>query len=50
MILFPLPVIAAITLGIVGAVIESLSYLSPRAGHQGARCPPSSRRANRCGR
>ena len=27
MVLFPLPVIAAITLGIVGAVIESLSYL-----------------------
>ena len=27
MVLFPLPVIAAITLGIVGAVIKSLSYL-----------------------
>lgn len=27
MVLFPLPVIAAITPGIVGAVIESLSYL-----------------------
>ena len=27
MVLFPLPVITAITLGIVGAVIESLSYL-----------------------